>query len=74
MTSAIWPGEPHRAWGVESAWSTVSYPATSGWAQFGTVNTAISLKAGYNVIRLAKGSPHFAGGTGYAELDYIQLT
>ncbi|MFJ6673837.1 carbohydrate-binding protein [Actinosynnema sp. NPDC091369] len=56
------------------AWSTVSYPATSGWAQFGTVNTAVSLRAGYNVIRLAKGSPHFAGGTGYAELDYIQLT
>ena len=57
-----------------SAWSTVSYPPTAGWAQFGTVNTTVSLKAGYNVIRLAKGSPHFAGGTGYAELDYIQLT
>jgi hypothetical protein len=55
------------------AWSTVSYPATSGWAQFGTVSTTVGLKAGYNVIRLAKGSPHFAGGTGYAELDYIQL-
>ncbi|WP_197289885.1 carbohydrate-binding protein [Saccharothrix sp. NRRL B-16348] len=57
-----------------SAWSTVSYPATAGWSQFGTVNTTVNLKAGYNVIRLAKGSPHFAGGTGYAELDYIQLT
>ncbi|MEV8441189.1 carbohydrate-binding protein [Actinosynnema sp. NPDC051121] len=55
------------------AWSTVSYPATSGWAQFGTVNTTVNLRAGYNVIRLAKGSPNFAGGTGYAELDYIQL-
>ena len=27
-----------------------------------------------NTIRLAKGSPFFAGGTGYAELDYLQLT
>jgi hypothetical protein len=34
----------------------------------------VSLKAGYNVIRLAKGAPFFAGGAGYAELDYIQLT
>ncbi|MCE7000273.1 hypothetical protein LZG04_36475 [Saccharothrix sp. S26] len=58
-----------------SAWSTVSYPPTAGWGQFGsTVSTAVALRAGYNVIRLAKGSPHFAGGTGYAELDYIQLT
>ncbi|KAB8183562.1 hypothetical protein FH610_020505 [Microbispora catharanthi] len=57
------------------SWSTVSYPATSGWGQFGaTVSTSVGLKAGYNVIRLAKGSPGFSGGTGYAELDYIQLT
>ncbi|MER6514881.1 CBM35 domain-containing protein [Nonomuraea sp. NPDC001636] len=57
------------------AWSTVSYPPTAGWGQFGaTISTTVTLKAGYNVIRLAKGSPHFAGGTGYAELDYIQLT
>ncbi|WP_433443875.1 CBM35 domain-containing protein [Nonomuraea sp. CA-141351] len=57
------------------AWSTVSYPPTSGWGQFGaTIGTAVTLRAGYNVIRLAKGSPYFAGGTGYAELDYIQLT
>ncbi|MFI7128136.1 hypothetical protein ACIBQ1_20725 [Nonomuraea sp. NPDC050153] len=57
------------------AWSTVSYPPTSGWGQFGaTVSTTVTLRAGYNVIRLAKGSPFFAGGTGYAELDYIQLT
>ncbi|GAA3203858.1 CBM35 domain-containing protein [Nonomuraea helvata] len=57
------------------SWSTVSYPPTSGWGQFGaTVSTTVTLKAGYNVIRLAKGSPYFAGGTGYAELDYIQLT
>ncbi|NUP02964.1 MAG: hypothetical protein HOV96_09530 [Nonomuraea sp.] len=57
------------------AWSTVSYPPTAGWGQFGaTVGTSVTLRAGYNVIRLAKGSPYFAGGTGYAELDYIQLT
>ncbi|WP_084773212.1 CBM35 domain-containing protein [Nonomuraea candida] len=57
------------------AWSTVSYPPTPAWGQFGaTVSTTVTLKAGYNVIRLAKGSPHFAGGTGYAELDYIHLT
>jgi hypothetical protein len=56
------------------AWSTVSYPPTAGWARFGTVTTTVGLRAGYNVIRLAKGSPYFAGATGYAELDYIQLT
>ncbi|MEU5157589.1 CBM35 domain-containing protein [Glycomyces sp. NPDC021274] len=56
-----------------SAWSTVSYPPTSGWGQFSTVNVTVTLKAGYNVIRLAKGSPHFNGGTGYAELDNIRL-
>ncbi|MDX3103875.1 CBM35 domain-containing protein [Nonomuraea angiospora] len=57
------------------AWSTVSYPPTSAWGEFGaTVSTTVTLKAGYNVIRLAKGSPFFSGGTGYAELDYIQLT
>ncbi|WP_284745604.1 hypothetical protein [Amycolatopsis sp. RTGN1] len=55
-------------------WSTVSYPPTAGWGQFGTVPTSVSLHAGYNVIRLAKGAPFFAGGTGYAELDYLQLT
>jgi hypothetical protein len=57
------------------AWSTISYPATAGWGQFGSsVSQAITLPAGYSVIRLAKGSPNFAGGTGYAELDYLELT
>ncbi|MBB5782528.1 CBM35 domain-containing protein [Nonomuraea jabiensis] len=57
------------------AWTTVSYPPTPAWGEFGaTVSTTVTLRAGYNVIRLAKGSPYFAGGTGYAELDYIQLT
>ncbi|GAB3232339.1 hypothetical protein GCM10027447_28070 [Glycomyces halotolerans] len=55
------------------AWSTVSYPPTSGWAQFGTTSVTVTLDAGYNVIRLAKGSPGFDGGTGYAELDSITL-
>lgn len=56
------------------AWSTVSYPPTAGWAQFGTVTTTLNLRAGPNSIRLAKGSPFFAGGTGFAELDYVELT
>ncbi|MFI5891850.1 hypothetical protein ACIA5D_17240 [Actinoplanes sp. NPDC051513] len=57
------------------AWTTISYPPTAAWGVFGsTVSTTVTLRAGYNVIRLAKGAPHFAGGTGYAELDYIQLT
>jgi hypothetical protein len=56
------------------AWSTVSYPPTDGWGRFGaTVSTTVNLPAGYSVIRLAKGSPYFSGGTGYAELDYIEL-
>jgi hypothetical protein len=55
-------------------WSTVSYPATSGWGQFGaTVTTSVTLHSGYNAIRLAKGAPFFSGGTGFAELDYIEL-
>jgi hypothetical protein len=58
-----------------SAWSTVSYPPTGGWGSFGaTVSRTVNLNAGYNTIRLAKGSPYFAGGTGYAELDYLRLT
>ncbi|HEY8472932.1 MAG TPA: carbohydrate-binding protein [Natronosporangium sp.] len=56
-------------------WSTISYPPTGGWGQFGaTVSTTVDLQAGYNVIRLAKGSPFFDGGTGFAELDYIELS
>jgi hypothetical protein len=56
-----------------SAFSTVSYPPTAGWASFGTVSTTVTLRAGFNVIRLAKGSPNFAGGVGFAELDSITL-
>ncbi|WP_019910903.1 putative Ig domain-containing protein [Paenibacillus sp. HW567] len=46
---------------------TISYPATAGWGQFGTVSTTVNLNNGANTIRLSKGS------TGYAELDYIRL-
>ncbi|GLY04389.1 CBM35 domain-containing protein [Actinoplanes sp. NBRC 101535] len=57
------------------AWSTVSYPVTGTWGSFGaSVNATVNLNAGWNTIRLAKGSPNFAGGTGYAELDAITLS
>jgi hypothetical protein len=57
------------------AWTTISYPPTPAWGQFGaSVTTTLTLRAGFNVIRLAKGAPFFAGGTGFAELDYIELT
>ncbi|MGW0858540.1 RICIN domain-containing protein [Streptomyces sp. NPDC002690] len=57
------------------AWSTVTYsPTSAGWGHpTGTTTVNVSLNAGYNMIRLAKGSPNFAGGTGYAELDNITL-
>ncbi|GGN46474.1 hypothetical protein FHR83_008544 [Actinoplanes campanulatus] len=55
-------------------WQTISYPPTAAWGVFGsTVNTTVTLKAGWNMIRLAKGSPNLTAGTGYAELDYIHL-
>ncbi|KOX07877.1 CBM35 domain-containing protein [Nocardiopsis sp. NRRL B-16309] len=57
-----------------SDWSTVSYPPTPGWGRFETTSVTVDLRAGYNVIRLAKGSPHFEGGTGYAEIDSITLS
>lgn len=55
--------------------STVTYPpTTSGWGNpTGSVDVTVQLQAGYNVIRLAKGSPNYGGGTGYAELDSIHL-
>ncbi|CAN7665557.1 carbohydrate-binding protein [Paenibacillus sp. LjRoot153] len=49
------------------AFSTVTYPATAGWGQFGTVNVNVNLTAGDNIIRLTKGS------TGYAEIDNITI-
>lgn len=47
--------------------STVTYPATAGWGQFGTVNVSVNLTSGDNIIRLAKGN------TGYAEIDSITI-
>ncbi len=47
--------------------TTVTYPSTSGWGQFGSVNVNARLNAGDNIIRVTKGS------TGYAELDYINV-
>ena len=56
------------------AWGSVSYPVTGSWGAFAsTVTTTVTMNAGYNMIRLAKGSPGFAGGSGYAEIDYIKL-
>ena len=56
-------------------WSTVTYPPTGSWGSFGSsVNVTVNLNAGWNTIRLAKGAPSFAGGTGYAELDAITLS
>jgi hypothetical protein len=53
------------------AWQATAYPPTgSGW---GTVTAAVSLHAGFNVIRLAMGSPFFGGGSGTVHLGYIQL-
>ncbi|WP_219641708.1 CBM35 domain-containing protein [Cohnella sp. CFH 77786] len=51
--------------------STVTYPVTGGWLYTGnaaTVTVNVNLNAGSNTIRFTKGA------TGYAELDYIQLT
>jgi hypothetical protein len=57
-----------------SPFTMLSYPTTGGWGRFANVSTAVTLKAGFNVIRLAKGSPSFAGGSGFAELDSITVT
>ena len=54
------------------AWQTLAFsPTGSGW---GTRTTTLSLHAGYNVIRLAMGSPFFAGGSGTVNLGSIQLS
>lgn len=58
------------------AWSTISYPSTGSWGTFSATaasSASLDLKAGYNVIRLAKGSPGLSGGNGFAELDSITL-
>ncbi|WP_322904365.1 CBM35 domain-containing protein [Paenibacillus sp. SGZ-1009] len=53
-----------------AAATTLSYPATGGWldsADGSSVQQQVALKQGSNTIRLTK------AGSGYAELDYIQL-
>ncbi|WP_198418748.1 CBM35 domain-containing protein [Cryobacterium lactosi] len=56
------------------AYTMVSYAPTGAWGRFATSSsTPVTLKAGYNVIRLAKGSPNFAGGTGFAEIDSLTV-
>lgn len=58
-----------------SAFTTVTYPPTGAWGAFSqSVTAQVTLKAGFNTIRLAKGSPNFAGGAGFAEIDAITLT
>jgi hypothetical protein len=53
-------------------WQTLAFPATGGgWA---STSTTVSLTAGYNVIRLAMGSPFFTGGSGTINLGYLQLS
>ncbi|THV42688.1 hypothetical protein FAB82_05190 [Glycomyces buryatensis] len=56
------------------AFTEVSYEPTAGWGQFESTDVTVSLREGYNIIRLAKGAPNFDGGTGYAELDRITLS
>jgi hypothetical protein len=58
-----------------SAFASVSYAPTGGWGQFqNSAASPVTLRAGYNVIRLAKGSPNYLGGTGFAELDSITVS
>lgn len=58
-----------------SAFTQVSYPSTGGWGRFSTVSTSVNLRAGFNMIRLAKGSPGLTTQSGgFAELDSITLT
>jgi len=57
-----------------SAFRDVSYAPTGAWGRFAdSAATPVTLKAGYNVIRLAKGSPNYAGGSGFAEIDSITV-
>ncbi|WP_255409044.1 CBM35 domain-containing protein [Cryobacterium sp. M96] len=48
------------------ALSSVAYPATPNWGRFGWAQKTIALVAGTNTITFTK-------GTGFAELDQIQL-
>jgi len=58
-----------------SPFSTVSYAATGGWGRFSVASSTVNLRAGFNMIRLAKGSPGLAtASSGFAELDSITVT
>lgn len=46
--------------------TTVSYPPTAGWGQFGSTTVQLTLAAGSNTLR-------FARGTGFAELDAVDV-
>ena len=46
-------------------------PCCRSWA---TTSTTVSLTAGYDVIRLAMGSPFFTGGSGTINPGYLQLS
>jgi hypothetical protein len=55
--------------------STVSYAPTGGWGRFASASSTVDLRAGFNMIRLAKGSPGLPAATsGFAELDSISLS
>lgn len=56
------------------SFSNISYAPTGGWGVFGSSSKVLNLVSGWNVIRIAKGSPGYGGGSGYAELDSITLT
>lgn len=50
-------------------WNVVSYPPTGAWGSFATKQvTNVNLNAGFNTVRLEKGS------VGYAELDYVAVS
>jgi hypothetical protein len=51
----------------DGEWRRVTYSA----AGLATIRVPVRLHAGDNTIRLAKGSPGFAGGTGAVDLDSI---
>jgi hypothetical protein len=69
------PGSGNASLGLAydgGSWQTLAFPSTgAGWA---TVTATVSLHAGYNVIRLAMGSPFFAGGSGVVNLGSLQLS
>ena len=62
---------PERALNVRSAPAYHSSPLITG-VRCGPARPGLT--AGYNVIRLAMGSPFFTGGSGTINLGYIRLS